>query len=160
MADDQWPPASGLPARSRMKPAKSLEWGETPFDDLTRAELLRLVQAYHMALGSTSSCLRMAQALNPTSPYWGHDGSGGLALARAEILMKLAGDGGADQGSERIYRSFFRVAEPLLFPTIPDRDGFSRWGVNDKGEWCAPYDPARGYRKVEWRDLLPVKDAA
>jgi hypothetical protein len=39
-----WPPASGLPSRDRMKPAESLRWGETPFDDLTRAELLRLVQ--------------------------------------------------------------------------------------------------------------------
>ncbi|RKK03269.1 hypothetical protein EBE87_24650 [Pseudoroseomonas wenyumeiae] len=53
-----WPPAIGLPLWDRMKLAESLRWSETPFDDLTRAEIFRLVQDHHLALISADGTLR------------------------------------------------------------------------------------------------------
>jgi hypothetical protein len=158
MSDEQttsqpWPPASGLPSRDRMKPAEGLQWGETPFDDLTRAELLRLVQAYHLALVSAGDALRQLCLQDPISPFWGADGQGGRALARGDTLKALV-DGESQEARDRIYRQFYRAAAGLLFPTLPDP--FHDWGVNGKGEWCAPSPgPDWGYRPVEWQDLLP-----
>lgn len=133
MSEEQWPPESGLPSKRRFKKAKDLRWGETPFDTLTRAELLRLVQAYHMALTSTRGCLKMAEALQPGSPYWGSDGSGGRALKKADALMSLCGDGGMNAASERIYRMFFRSAEPLLFGAEPG--SFDDWCIKVAALW-------------------------
>jgi hypothetical protein len=158
MTDEQipgepWPPASGLPSRDRMKPAESLQWGETPFDDLSRAELLRLVQAYHLALVSAARALRQVRCQDPASPFWEADGQGGRALARAEALKTLADEDRAE-ARERVDRQFYRAATGLLFPSLADP--FHDWGVNGQGEWCAPNPgPEWGYRPVEWRDLLP-----
>lgn len=150
---ETWPPPSGVPAKSRFKKARKLKWGETPFDDLTRAELLRLVQAYHYALQSARSVMAMRASYEP-SIYWSSQGSGGKALLKANHLMDLCGDGKADEASEKIYRSFFRTAGPLLFPHMKD-DKFYDWGVNDKGEMIAPCPTEGGYRPIEWRDVCP-----
>lgn len=153
--EERWPPESGLPSRSRFKKAKALGWGETPFDTLSRAELLRLVQAYHMAVTATSSCLRMQEAVEPDSPYWDREeGSGGRALKKAEHLIKLCGDGGQNEASERIYRSFFRTAHGLFFGAKPG--SFDDWCIKvDGNEMYAPFRDDPGYRRIEWRDLLP-----
>lgn len=45
---------------------KHLKWGETPWDKLSREELLRTVQRYHSALSSLDSCLSMSRATSPT----------------------------------------------------------------------------------------------
>lgn len=155
---EQWPPARGLPGKRRFKKARDLRWGETPFDDLNRAELLRLVQAYHSAAVSARSILRIGRIGQETSPYWSREGSGGRALAKLDHLVTLCGDGGMNAASERIYRSFFRSAIGLLFPGLKDK--FDDWGVNDKGEWIAPNPgPERGFRPVRWSDLLPLHAA-
>jgi len=153
-AADQWPPNHGLPKKNRYKKARGLKWGETPFDDLTRGELLRLVQAYHSAVVSSQSVMAMQAQMAP-SGYWSGIGSGGRALAKCNELMKLAGERDPDPASENIYRSFFRSADVLLFPHLKE-DKFNNWGVNDKGEMCAPYRAEEGYRAIEWRDVLPV----
>jgi hypothetical protein len=154
MADEQWPPNSGVPEKKRFKRASKLKWGETPFDDLSRAELLRLVQAYHSAVVSAQSVIAMHAEGTP-SPYWNANGSGGRALAKANELMKLAGERDPDPASEKIYRSFFRTADVLLFPHLR-YERFNNWGVNDKGEMCAPFKPEEGFRQIEWRDVLPI----
>lgn len=149
---EQWPPTSGVPGRRRFKRGRSLQWGESPFDDLTRAELLRLVQAYHSALTATRSVLLMhAQE----SPFWSFEGVGGRALAKANHLMALVGDGRGNEDSEKIYRSFFRTAEVLLFPYLRN-DRFGDWGVNKKGEMVAPHKREEGYRAIRWSDVVPV----
>jgi hypothetical protein len=150
---EPWPPASGLPARDRMKPAESLRWGETPFDDLSRAELLRLVQAYHLALVSADGALRQVRLQDPANPFWEADGQGGRALARADTLKTLV-DGENAEARMHIDRQFYRAAAGLLFPMLADP--FHDWGVNGQGEWCAPNPGSDwGYRPVEWQDLLP-----
>jgi hypothetical protein len=158
MADEQWPPNSGVPEKKRFKKSRGLKWGETPFDDLTRAELLRLVQAYHSALIATDSTLHMCSFNNEQSPFWGPGGTGGRALAKSSYLLALAGQDDPEPASEKIYRMFFRTADVLLFPHLrnaPNR--FGDWGVNDKGEMRAPHKAEEGYRPIEWRDMLPQR---
>lgn len=156
--EEQWPPNRGLPAKSRYKKAKDLEWGETPFDDLDRGELLRLVQAYHAAALSADSVLHQFSYGQERHPYWSLEGVGGRARARLQFLIERAGDGKADKASESIYRSFFRTAYGLLFPPLKrDTDD---WGVNDKGIMIAPFRNEAGYRRIKWSDLLPKKETA
>jgi hypothetical protein len=155
MADEQWPPNHGIPTKKRFKRARSLKWGETPFDDLNRGELLRLVQAYHSAVVSSQSVMAIQAEMSGASRYWMADGSGGRALAKCNELMKLAGERDPDPSGEKIYRQFFRTADVLLFPHLKD-DRFSNWGINEKGEMCAPFKPEEGYRPIEWRDVLPL----
>lgn len=156
-----WPPLHGPPDKKRFKKAKDLKWGETPFDDLTRGELLRLVQAYHMALTSADSVLHqlMPYSREASGPFWSKDGSAGKAIDRMDALKLLMGDGGSDTDRENIYRQFFRTAFVLLFPDQA-RD-FDLWGVNEKGEMCAP-NPGldRGYHPISWRDLHPLAEAS
>lgn len=160
MADDeQWPPNSGVPHKKRFKKARRLQWGETPFDDLTRAELLRLVQAYHAATISAHSVMAIQSEMAP-SHYWAVDGSGGRALRMAKHLLNLAGENDPDPASENIYRSFFRAAVGLLFPYMGEQDKFYNWGINDKGIMTAPFNPDEGYRPIEWRDVLPQRGLA
>jgi hypothetical protein len=154
---EPWPPASGLPSRDRMKPAESLRWGETPFDDLSRAELLRLVQAYHLALASADGALRQVRRQDAASPFWETDGQGGRALARADTLKTLV-DRNSAEARMHIDRQFYRAAAGLLFPSLADP--FHDWGVNGQGEWCTPNPGSDwGYRQVEWQDLLPESGA-
>ena len=153
MADEQWPPNSGVPEKKRFKKASKLKWGETPFDDLTRAELLRLVQAYHSAATAARSALLMLAEREP-SEYWSIEGTGGRALAKVNVLSKLAGEDDPDPASEKIYRSFFRSADVLLFPHLKDTR-WGNWGINADGEMVAPFKPEEGYRQIEWRDVLP-----
>jgi hypothetical protein len=126
--------------------SKDLEWGQTPFDDLSRAELLRLVQAYHSALMSCNAVLHLAKGSNPLSRFWGSDGTGGRAITKAEALMTLAGE---PTGAERIYHSFFRYVDDLFFPGI-DRE---KWGIASNGDMTCP--AAMGSRPLRWTDLLP-----
>lgn len=152
--EDQYPPAHGLPARERMKPGKDLRWGETPYDDLTRGELLRLVQAQHSALVSCSSVLRLMRTGQKDSPFWLDRGAGYGALHKAMSLLKLSGALGMNDESESIHRSFFRYADSLLFP---DLDG-ARWYVTPDGAMFSPGPPREGQegaRPMEWKDLLP-----
>lgn len=155
MTDEQWPPNSGVPDKKRFKKARKLEWGETPFDDLSRAELLRLVQAYHSATVAARSVMATMAEMTPSS-YWGTEGSGGRALAKANHLMRLAGEDDPDPASEKIYRSFFRAADTLLFPYLKEVDKWSDWGINEQGEMCAPRRQEEGWRAIEWRDVVPL----
>lgn len=91
-----------------------LRYGETPWDNMTREELLLRVLKLYKAAESARSCLRIAQHHDPKSPYWGSDGSGGSAL---NMLEQAMGDGLAldDENSEKLWKGFFRNALPLLF---------------------------------------------
>lgn len=153
---EQWPPAHGLPAANRFKRLKRFSWGETPFDDLSRGELLRLAQAYHSALVAARSVMAMHATDNP-SLYWTIEGVGGRALAKANYLMKLSREDSSDQERENIYRSFFRTADTLLFPH-KRQDKFHDWGVNAKGEMIAPQAGQQGFRPIKWADVLPGRD--
>jgi len=160
MADETpWPPPHGLPPRERFIPAKDLRWGQTPFDNLSRGELLRLVQAYHAAAVSARSVIFMLSA-GRLHAFWSPDGAGGRAQNQLTYLLQLAGDVGVGEDAARIYRCFFRTARGLLFEPVARPD--DRWVITEKGEmWCpGPAPDGSPCRPVEWRDLLPNEDGA
>lgn len=93
---------------------KILEWGETPWDGMTRGELLREIQRMYSAMRSLYSVVRMHQAGNENHPYFGKAGVAGNALEKGrQILEPLWGQ--LKNGEEDMFRCFFRYADDLLF---------------------------------------------
>src|SRR5579863_5439648 len=89
---------------------KKLQWGETPWDTLSKEELLREVQRMFSALETAQSVLRLVQ--DTESAYWGTQGSGGRALDRVSQVITSVYE---TYDAESVYRSFFRYASSLLF---------------------------------------------
>lgn len=149
---------------------KELKWGETPFDKLKPKEARLLMCRMYSAITALRSCMRMAKASDPTSPYWGRDGSGGRAVAKADEVVEPVEEA---YGSESIYRSFFRYADDLLFSGDKADTGF-RWSVCPKcqvmrgpGPDMPRLDgqPCRGTMKCDgvmrpliWDDLNPEEN--
>jgi hypothetical protein len=106
-----------------------LGWGETPFDNLTKDELLRLTQKMYSAIESAHSCLAIIKISSDNGLFWGRDGTGGNALEKCEQVIRPIEK---EFDSESIYRSFYRYANDLLF----DRKNFgiigSGWVVCPK----------------------------
>lgn len=136
---------------------KKLEFGQTPWDEMNRDELLVVVWRLYAALTETASSLRMAKSWDPGSPYWSGRGVGGRALGMA--AMALHPWATMDGTSEDIYRAFFRYAVDLLFA----RSLGTGWQVCDEcgdmlaagGEREPPTTCLRGHkvRPLSWRDL-------
>lgn len=152
---------------------KQLRWGETPWDNLSREELLREVQRAYDALIAVSSCLNMAKARSGVSAeYWGYGGMGGRAL---EMARQVTEPIETTYGSENIYSSFFRYAVDLLFDQSTGFDigfgwavcpecgitvGTSRGGESPVGKPCSEYRVGKKgcqgiMRTLEWKDLEP-----
>lgn len=97
---------------------KKLEYGETPWDDLNKEELLLLVKKMYSALNSDLNVLNAVN--NPDSLFWSNDGPGECALEKTkQIIDKIH----SEYSSENIFRAYFRYANDLLFN-------------NDKNKWC------------------------
>lgn len=150
---------------------RTLDWGQTPWDDLPHEELLREVQRMYAALVATESALdleRVASISDPASVYWGHEGMGGRALEMARQALSYARD---NFDGEMVYRAFFRYANDLLFAPSEYmiHDG---WVICDvcrqlvasryeplAGTRCGDVLPKRScdgvLRKFEWRDFTP-----
>jgi hypothetical protein len=128
---------------------KELEWGETPWDDLTREELLKEVWKMFSALQSANSVLQRAVdarflpfvdlsdgdfsraqrevvQLAANDLYWGQ-GTGGAAIDKVNQALSRANK----YSSENLYRSFFRYADDLLFKRTTKRIGWG-WVVCSK----------------------------
>lgn len=134
---------------------EELAFGQTPFDQLDRGELLRLVQAHHQANMTARVVLEMLRKPHADHPFWKPGGLGHEAHQRMEVLVRLARDGGADDNSLAIYNRFFRQAGALLFPTA--HGPYDVWGINAAGHWSTPDPgPDRGYRPATWSDLVPA----
>lgn len=129
---------------------KKLNWGQTPWDALSREELLREVWKMFSALQSANSALlqirdslfwnRAGLSESDTSEqirkkienaaagdlYWGK-GTAGSAISKIEQALCRT----EKYSSEDIYRSFFRYADDLLFKRNGLRIGFG-WAVCPK----------------------------
>lgn len=148
--------------------SKKLEWGQTPWDNLTREELLREVQRMASALQSANSVLKMVEAVGSDHPFW-TEGTGARAAAKVnQALFRLA-----DYSSENVYRSFYRYADDLLFdrstkprigwgwavcPVCDQMIGEGTEGQSAVGTPCASHlhnECAGILRAITWDDLQP-----
>jgi hypothetical protein len=107
--------------------AKRLEWGETPFDKLSRDELLRHAQRMYNTVESMYSALRLSSH-GRTDGFWGTEGTGGKAIEKGRQVLEPIHQ---EWEKEDIYRSFFRYATDLLFAKNEYRIG-AGWGVCPK----------------------------
>lgn len=145
---------------------KSLKWGETPWDDMPRKDLLREVQRMYSALTSAQSAL-YAMSNAESSPWWSNVGTGGRALEKVKQALEAYDDGG--RWRESIYRSFFRYADDLLFRGVGPG-----WMICDEcqqmtgrpldGEQSATCilcemkgNPGRPTRPLTWSDVAPTR---
>lgn len=145
---------------------KKLEWGETPWDDLTKGELLREVGRMFSALESAKSVLSIMKALaREDDTFWGKQGSGGRALDRASQVIDPVYEAYDD---ESVYKSFFRYANSLLFNVSDDEKWIicpecgGMWSGKETalyvGTVCSEYpiklSECKGIlRWLEWKDL-------
>jgi hypothetical protein len=152
---------------------KKLKWGETPWDNLTREELLREIQRMYSACVSANSALRLASR-GETHGFWGTGGTGGEALEKARQVVD---ETESDFDGEQIYRCFYRYADDLLFDHSKYRIGFG-WAVCPVcgimfgsggdgspavGRTCKsfmPHQECEGVlRPLEWKDLEKAEKA-
>lgn len=138
---------------------KTLIWGQTPFDSLTHEELLRLVQAMYSALVASRSAMKMAAGPEPDL-FWGMSGSGGRASLKCKTVLDPIH---AKFEEESIYRSFFRYADDLLFPSRPSGD--PKWLVCEQcnqmvkplsGTVTECFNCKSPVRELNWSDLDPA----
>lgn len=152
------------------EPLKELQWGETPWDGLSRDELLREVQRMYAAVVALETTSKLWRCQDEHSPFWGKHGTGWRGLEHARQILKPLH---AAYGAEQIFRSFFRYAGDLLF------DGLGlEWAVCDKcgqmigghlgedgsytsiaGQSCSSFlrDKCSGtFRPLTWEDLSPL----
>jgi len=132
----------GTPLRPRFK--RNLRFGQTPFDDLDRETLIRLLCTYHVALGTTRSALAIAreqsrETYGGLGPFWaGPQGLARRALARADYLLGLVrGRGGRREASDQ-HTAFLRHVDELAFPPDPadDRERHPTMTCERCQVWC------------------------
>lgn len=148
---------------------RRLNWGETPWDNLAREELLREVQRFYAAAVAARSALKLASMNDPQSPFWTSiQGTGGSALTKTSLALGRSEAAKCDD--EDVYRCFFRYAADLLFtPEI----GFGWWicdkcgtmlgsnpeGVQSNRTCIEPKCKKSPLRPIVWSDLAR-KDAS
>lgn len=97
---------------------KELKYGQTPWDNLSREEMLMEIQRMYAALVSANSVLRIVRCRDESSPFWRrptkntHGGSGGHAEMKCTMILDRIH---AEYDSEDVYRAFFRYVVDLLF---------------------------------------------
>ena len=110
-----------------------LSFGQTPWDNLSKEELLTEVQRMYSALNSAYTVLKMdkirADLTGDGTEYYGPDGLGGAAYEKTRQIVE---DVETKFSKDSIYRSFFRFADDFLF----EKNGYhligSGWVVCDK----------------------------
>lgn len=107
---------------------RQMNWGETPFDNLSKDELLRACQMLFSALGSVETVLRMTMCENPDSLFWANNSVGGATINKAQQALEKFSEG-IDKDS--IYRQFYRYADDLLFDCFQARIG-NKWVICDR----------------------------
>lgn len=145
-----------------MKDPRELDFGETPWDDLPREELLRIVQRQFAALQEAQGLIRVSRMA--AHPFWQPSGSGGKVLAMVEACTRDVE--ATQEGRERVYRQFFRYAVDLLFADVPHVG--ARWMICDgcklmmarrlDGSTPECVDCGSGghqLRPITWADLRP-----
>lgn len=96
-----------------------LEWGQTPWQQMSREELERAMERAYFALVAADSVLSILKDTQVSSGlnmiYWGPNGRGGRALALTREVRRPYDEKYEDG---QAYRSYFRTAHGLLFPGV------------------------------------------
>lgn len=138
-----------------------LEYGQTPWDDMSREELLREMQRAYAAVDAARSALELSVGSEPV-PFWRAGGRGYRALEMCEAVVSRVE---RQFNSEDVYRAFFRYAVDLLFGP----EFGSGWRVCPKGHMLGDTPTTEGARRshrvcslcdapmrdIEWRDIQP-----
>lgn len=103
-------------------------FGWTPFEDMSRDELVRQCQRLYAATSSLSYMGKMLRAGDEHGLYWAV-GSGGRALEMGEQALAAAD---ANHAEEATYDTFYRYAVDLLFEDKPELALHSYWSVCPK----------------------------
>lgn len=149
---------------------KKLDYGQSPFDHLSREELLLQCQRMYSATLSLVDVARNHRHGQEQSIYW-TIGRGAKALEKGNQALAAAEQ---DFSDESIYYSFFRYANDLLFVDKADlrvRPGLVLCntcscyvGLSDSepspvGGKCSDFIPPNKcdgiLRNFEWSDLRP-----
>lgn len=143
-----------------------LEWGQTPFDECTREELIQHCARLYSATSALSSAAQMVQ---DKSLFW-TQGSGAEALEKGRQALEVARNG---FDADNIYRAYFRYAGDLLFADASGLQLRTGWAVCPVCEQMASTIGGSSYagktcseillgkcsgilRDLSWDDLKPV----
>ncbi|HGO9799604.1 TPA: hypothetical protein ACLEB8_004792 [Pseudomonas aeruginosa] len=146
--------------------SKELEWGQTPFDECTREELIQHCARLYSATSALSS---VAQMVQDESLFW-NKGSGAEALEKGRQALERARNG---FDAENIHRAYLRYAGDLLFADAPGLEVRTGWvvcpvceqmastsgGASNAGMTCREMLPGECsglLRELSWDDLKPV----
>jgi hypothetical protein len=134
------------------KEPKKLEWGESPFDNMTRDELIRHCQRLYMANERLQDVANLFRANDTENPFW-KSGRGARAVEmgkQAVDLVKVGFD------AESLHRNFFRFAADLLFEDRPGLEIHSRWVACPKcGHVLVPAKESLRFDGVECKEVVP-----
>ena len=142
--------------------SKELKWGETPWDNMSREELLREVQRMFSAVQSARNVMGMVRGPESDSPYWQFDGTGGRAVEKCDQVINLVTD---QYDPEALYGAYYRYADDLLFtglgmgwavcPQCGTLTGTGRERESAAGKPC--FCDGTILRALEWADLTPAR---
>jgi len=94
---------------------KTLAWGTTPFDDMSRSELFDWGERMLGACTEAREALVvLRREMDPSSLYWGRSGSGGGALAKIDLVIAKSVGLGSDAT-----RSTLLDADRRLYAACP-----------------------------------------
>lgn len=151
-----------------------LNWGETPWDKMTREELLREVQRMYAAVNAADSVLNLMRidenGNRREDGFWGKGGTAGRAH---EMTRQIAEPLWNEYDREQMYDGFFRYANDLLFdrstgyrigfgwavcPVCGDMYGETGDGRSSIGRPCNEHlreDCPGVLRPLTWDDMQP-----
>lgn len=151
-------------------PLKQLEFGQSPFDHLSREQLLIQCQRMYSATVSLVDVAEIHKFPHKDSLYW-TVGSGASALERGRQALAAAEQ---DFDDESIYFSFFQMANNILFEDKGNLQvgngmvvcascgmtvGLSSDEPLPVGRKCQDLRPSGAcegiLRKIDWQDLKP-----
>lgn len=102
--------------------SRKLEWGQTPFDECTREELIQHCARLYSATTALSS---VAQMVQDESLFW-TKGSGAVAVEKGRQAIESAQNG---YEAENIHNAYLRYAADLLFAETPDLEVRNGWVI-------------------------------
>ena len=132
-----------------------MKYGKTPWDNMTKDELLFEVWRLYQAAESARTCIKLHKIQTLTSSFWSNRGTGGNALNRLDEAMETVSKL-SDKKKERLWHDFFRNALPLLFKSA--KKGYWNWLVCEKCNcWTSGIEPVEKCILCGNKDLRPIR---